>query len=319
MNLFPYNNMDELYQQLDDVLRIEKRCNQECEFCNVMYAGEDHVPDSMEELKRKIDQYASSGSRVLSITGGEPLLHDGVFELISYAKSKGLYVKLQTNATLIDMETAHGLKQSGLDACFIPLLSSDAGMHAQLKRHDSLDQTLSGLQNVLDAGIAVIINILVTQKNYLHIVDLIHYIHDTFPAIKQVSLSFVQPHGRAAQNISLLPHYLGIKKNIQEIIHKLHNYRFNAVNPYCGIPLCIWQNQYLDFSHCLEYQQNSLIRNNTESMKTQGDLIRKEKKHNEKCINCYVKNYCNGYWKEYDQVFSDPVVEPVCETYKYFE
>jgi Predicted Fe-S oxidoreductases len=49
------------------------------------YRGELSLP----QLKRTIDSFAQIDISVLLFSGGEPLMHKDIFELIGYAKAKG--------------------------------------------------------------------------------------------------------------------------------------------------------------------------------------------------------------------------------------
>lgn len=74
---------------------VTRRCNLSCGYCNEY----DDVSDPIDSarLRRQIDHIAALGTVVLTFTGGEPLLHPELDELIAYAVSKGLVVTSITN------------------------------------------------------------------------------------------------------------------------------------------------------------------------------------------------------------------------------
>ncbi|PIY82331.1 MAG: heme biosynthesis protein, partial [Candidatus Omnitrophica bacterium CG_4_10_14_0_8_um_filter_44_12] len=47
-----------------------------------------------------IDSIKKAKISIVRFTGGEPLLRNDIFELIKYAKSKGLKIRLNTNGSL---------------------------------------------------------------------------------------------------------------------------------------------------------------------------------------------------------------------------
>jgi len=73
------------------------KCNRDCEFCfNKNVAKKPDLTNS----KYIIDRIVESGVKKVRFTGGEPLLHKDLISSLKYAKSKGLYVMLNTNGTI---------------------------------------------------------------------------------------------------------------------------------------------------------------------------------------------------------------------------
>ncbi len=74
---------------------VTRRCNLSCGYCNEF--DEVSPPVEFAVLKRQIDHVAALGTVVLTFTGGEPLLHPQLDELIAYAVGKGIVVTSITN------------------------------------------------------------------------------------------------------------------------------------------------------------------------------------------------------------------------------
>lgn len=80
-------------------LAITHRCNLKCRFCHVTQTRFAEL--DTESTKRMIDVLDRMGVAVISISGGgEPLLRDDFDQIVNYAASKGLYVKLTSNGTM---------------------------------------------------------------------------------------------------------------------------------------------------------------------------------------------------------------------------
>jgi len=75
----------------------------------------------MKLYKKIINEIASYLELVYLHGLGEPLFHPKIFEMIKYAKSKGLNVGISTNATLLTKEKAKKIIESGLDYLIIAL------------------------------------------------------------------------------------------------------------------------------------------------------------------------------------------------------
>jgi MoaA/NifB/PqqE/SkfB family radical SAM enzyme len=88
---------------------ITYRCNATCSFCDIWerpspYVTPENVRDNLRDLKRL-------GVRVIDFTGGEPLLHRQLDDLLREAKNLGLITTITTNGLLYPKyaERLHGL------------------------------------------------------------------------------------------------------------------------------------------------------------------------------------------------------------------
>lgn len=95
-------------------------CNLRCPFCAVTYKNWGPYKQGYMDLvlfKRIIDEGAENGLCSIKLSfRGEPLLHPNLFEMIHYAKEKGIMdVYFNTNATLLNKNNINQLIDSGLD------------------------------------------------------------------------------------------------------------------------------------------------------------------------------------------------------------
>ena len=96
------------------MIEVEPRCNFKCQFCfnQISFAQKSRNIKSFstDYVKKTIDGLAKAGIKIIRFTGGEPLLRKDIFQLLRYAKNKGLEVRLNTNASLINQKTVKKLK-----------------------------------------------------------------------------------------------------------------------------------------------------------------------------------------------------------------
>jgi radical SAM protein with 4Fe4S-binding SPASM domain len=87
------------------MIEVESRCNFDCQFCfnRNSFASRGHGSYllDIDYIKKVIDNIQKSKIPIVRFTGGEPLLRDDLFDLMRYAKSKGLSVRLNTNGYFI--------------------------------------------------------------------------------------------------------------------------------------------------------------------------------------------------------------------------
>lgn len=102
-------------------LYITNRCNFRCNFCNI-WRKENPQTLSLLDAKKIIDNLSSLGCFYFSITGGEPLTVEHIFELLAYTKkSKIKYIHLVTNGYLLDAEKAIRFNKTGINEISISI------------------------------------------------------------------------------------------------------------------------------------------------------------------------------------------------------
>jgi MoaA/NifB/PqqE/SkfB family radical SAM enzyme len=95
-------------------LVVTRRCNLTCGYCNE-YDGHS-APVPTDTLKARIDRIKALGALSLEFTGGEPMLHPEIYELIRHARQVGFPVVLMiSNAYLFNEERIRRLNEAGLD------------------------------------------------------------------------------------------------------------------------------------------------------------------------------------------------------------
>lgn len=87
------------------MIEVTPHCNFKCKFCfnRASFARQGHRGEEASTacIKKIIDSIKQAGVPTVRFTGGEPLLREDIFDLMRYAKSKGLSVRLNTNGSLI--------------------------------------------------------------------------------------------------------------------------------------------------------------------------------------------------------------------------
>lgn len=94
-------------------LVVTRKCNLTCTYCNEFDQVSEPVP--LEVLKARIDMIRELGAYSLEFTGGEPMLHPDIYELIRYARTKRFVkVMMISNAYLFNEEKVRKLNAAGL-------------------------------------------------------------------------------------------------------------------------------------------------------------------------------------------------------------
>jgi MoaA/NifB/PqqE/SkfB family radical SAM enzyme len=90
-----------------------RRCNLACTYCNEYDDFSKPVP--IDEMYRRIDKLGSLGTAVVTISGGEPLMHPELDEVIRRIRANGMIAGLITNGYLLVAERIQRLNRAGLE------------------------------------------------------------------------------------------------------------------------------------------------------------------------------------------------------------
>ncbi len=294
---------DYLKQNLPaQILRLGLECNAKCLFCNVPYEnGMLKRPSTPQAKKMILSLFRDNQPLRLDISGGEPTLRKDLAGLISFAYKKGKAdIQLQTNAiAFANREYVRALRVSGLKKIFVGLHSHNPSIHDYLLGlKGAFKSCVRGISNALKEKIMVTLNPVITTKNYKGLPRYIEFVKNNFPQIKYISLSVIQPRGRAWINKQLVPRYKLISPYIRRGVALGTKYGMVINNPYCGLPLCIggW---YKYLGQCLEYAQNSLKMKSGHKYKNNNS----DKVKGRQCAFCRLGNFCNGIWREYAMLY----------------
>ncbi|HTZ18136.1 MAG TPA: radical SAM protein [Dissulfurispiraceae bacterium] len=94
-------------------LEFTRKCNLRCVYCYSSAGESDEGEMEIGEMKSVIAQAADLGARkIILLGGGEPLVYDGLGEIVEYISGLGLRQVLFTNGTLMTDVTAHFLKRN---------------------------------------------------------------------------------------------------------------------------------------------------------------------------------------------------------------
>ena len=90
-----------------------RRCNLSCAYCNEYDDVSKPVPTDV--MIKRINRLADLGTGVITLSGGEPLLHPELDEIISAIRRRGVMAAMITNGYLLVPDRVKKLNAAGLD------------------------------------------------------------------------------------------------------------------------------------------------------------------------------------------------------------
>ncbi len=160
-------------------LALSYDCNLNCIHCSATRLKNAARKElSPPDYRRLGKQLIENGVLVVQLTGGEPLCHPDLEDIIQALNPSRLFVSLSTNGLLLSEERLRRLKQAGLDNVSISLDDMDPREHDRWRRKESAHaQAMKALDMVLDAGLLGMAFTVVTHQNVRSegIVQLLEY------------------------------------------------------------------------------------------------------------------------------------------------
>jgi MoaA/NifB/PqqE/SkfB family radical SAM enzyme len=90
-----------------------RRCNLSCAYCNEYDTSSKPIP--LEVMFARVDRLAALGTTIVTVSGGEPLLHPELEKIIRRIRRHGILAGMITNGYLLSPQRIERLNQAGLD------------------------------------------------------------------------------------------------------------------------------------------------------------------------------------------------------------
>ncbi|MCM8789753.1 MAG: radical SAM protein [Candidatus Omnitrophica bacterium] len=175
-----YNRKSDILESRPIVVwNCTRRCNLSCLHC-YSDSSDRQYPDelSTEEAKKMIQDLADFKAPVLLFSGGEPLLRKDLFILNAFAKIKGLRTVISTNGTLLTKEVARRIKEDNFDYVGISLDGSGLNNDKFRGSKGAFNLALSGIRNLIKAGVRVGLRYTITRHNYSDLKDIFRLVEE---------------------------------------------------------------------------------------------------------------------------------------------
>jgi radical SAM protein with 4Fe4S-binding SPASM domain len=143
-----------------------------------------------------IDQIRATGTPLVILSGGEPLMRGDICAIARYGTEQGLRMALGTSGFFIDTEMAAHLSRAGIRAAAISLDSDSPAVHDAFRGTDGAwDRAVQAIRHCRDAGIHVQINMSVMNSRADE-VDRVVRLGRTL-GVRDYQLFFPVPTGRS--------------------------------------------------------------------------------------------------------------------------
>jgi len=214
------------------VLHITNECNLRCKHCYASAGKKLENELSLREIKKLIDDLYDLGTQYIILSGGEPLIHKGFFNILKYCNNKKIHTMITSNGTLLNNKTVRKLKAFNyLDSIQISIDSHLPKRHNEFRgTKNAFELAIKGLKACKENGLKV--SIMTTLSKYN--IDNMGKMLEFFASLGVDGIGFERfvPEGRGKS----IPQYtlsaLELKKGLSKMV------RFRKNNP----KIKIWSN-----------------------------------------------------------------------------
>jgi MoaA/NifB/PqqE/SkfB family radical SAM enzyme/PP-loop superfamily ATP-utilizing enzyme len=315
-------------------LRTGYTCNNNCLHCPV--AHKRHLKDRSTENCKKVLKNNRKDRNLLIISGGEPTIRKDIFELVSYARKLDYqWIQLKTNGRMFslkgfaekfvkiieenpisceqrDINNKKGYNFGGLDIFefYISLHSHNSKLHDFITRTPkSFEQTIQGIKNLLYLNQIVVVNVIITKKNYKYLSGIVKYLDKL--GIKYIEFSFVNSIGNALKNFkNIVPKITDVQPYLFRAIKKIHEWPYGLIN---NIPFCCIRGYEIHSSERFyPYDRHAMYK--LIDLDTIVTYYQEQIKNNikmEKCKLCIHDPICFGLNKKYVKKIEFSELNPI--------
>ena len=178
---------------------LTEGCNLCCRHCwiNPKYQSQNKIFPSLDIglFHSIIEQAKPLGLSAVKLTGGEPLLHPDISEILDTVRCNDLNLAVETNGTLCTRELAQKIASCKSPIVSVSLDGSDAGTHEWVRGVEGcFEAALEGIRNLVAVGFRPQI-IMTIMKNNVHQMESVIRLAESLGA-GSVKYNIVQPIGR---------------------------------------------------------------------------------------------------------------------------
>lgn len=218
---------------------LTERCNLWCKHCYQGERGTDEM--SFPEMRNVItevsdmvrdwsESYGVSFAPSMNITGGEPFLRNDLLNILGEIRKQGFKTYLLTNGALVDKKRARMLADLGVDGVQVSMEGPE-DVHDAIRGAGSYSASAAGVEQLVDAGIAVTLNVTVSNLNAGQVKRIITF--GSHAGVKRIGFSRLVPAGRGR---ALLSHML-TQAQVKELYEELLSLELKSLEIVTGDPV----------------------------------------------------------------------------------
>lgn len=300
-------------------MKLGYSCDNACIHCvseeMARFCARENIPvdQGLAECKEKLRQAGEGGCEAVMFTGGEPALMRDLPDILFYAKSLGLEVKMQTNArAFADREFAEKIAEIADIDYIISLHGPSADIHdAVSRRSGSFHDSVRGVKNLLELKQKLGCKLVINKLNYKYLPESAEFFYEigfegvcfTFPA----GLGYAQAHF-----YDVVPKYSEISPYVIKTLQKYGSREiYTETMPFCFLT---GYEKYDVEMYCHNRNRFQLSQYGiSDGFIDTEQLFKELKTRLPVCGACLFENLCRGVYRDYPAHYGTDEFKPVTE------
>lgn len=170
--------LDGLYKKIVEnnlpfymAIEVTTACNQKCLHCYNIRDRKDEI--SFSQIRRALKEASDLGALFLSVTGGEPLIREDIWDILDCAVKLNYATLLYTNGILIGPAEARRLKKIGIYWVDITILGASSETHDRITcLPGSFDLSMRAIKLLRENDIGVAVKTPALRENFSELAEL---------------------------------------------------------------------------------------------------------------------------------------------------
>ncbi|XOB46840.1 MAG: radical SAM protein [Candidatus Nealsonbacteria bacterium] len=306
-------------------INLDEKCNENCVFCVIKGSNKGKFGSmSAKEAKKIIKEFVEYGGETLVFTGGEPTLRDDLPDIIEYAEQfDGLQsISIITNGVRLSDKgyldrLINSDKKNKVSFCF--------SLHSHKKEISELladtkntfKKTISGIENVIKKRRNVSIYQVITSKNYKDLLRFSKFLNKNYSEIRDITFAYPFPQGNALLNKWIYVKLSPLKPYFLKALTFLEKKGYVINIAACGqFPLCVlpgFEEKIISSLTDSEENISGVVGEKAfhEFEMASEEWVNQYKGKTKECKKCILNKYCQGFWKEYIELFGFDGIQEV--------
>lgn len=172
------HSVNQLYFQI----HITRLCESRCKHC---YFNDLELIDSTlsyEECKYIVNEIVLASQKtglppLIDFTGGDPLLHPKIYEILEYSKSRGVSIGLKCNSHQITNISIAKLKQCNVERVYLSLEGLE-NVNDSIRGKGDFKRTTKAIALLKEAGVYVRVHMTLSKNNKDQVIPLMKFFVD---------------------------------------------------------------------------------------------------------------------------------------------
>jgi MoaA/NifB/PqqE/SkfB family radical SAM enzyme len=280
-------------------IKLSYQCNNACIFClNKEKKVLEDLP--LESLKEQIIDFSLKGGTKLIISGGEPLINKNFFEIMNFAKERGINVfEIQTNGRMLYYKKiADFFKNFGYVGFLISLHYPNKELYKKYSQTNGFDQTIDGIKNIIKNNFPFTISTVLMKQTLPYLGELWKLLKKL--GVKKWQLRFIDGKNVSKEYKKFVPEYKECLPTLRKILREEKDIKIFLKE----FPLCILGEEFFSFLSPKFSPNRVNLTNNNEIILTK-DILKEQFFFSKKCKNCAYIDFCDGIRKKYYNFYGD--------------